>query len=68
MQAEYQPEYGSHRHTFGQGMGTAQSGESGIEKHLASGPEVADPNQVTLTPGKPARFVNCGIIVGEDAW
>jgi hypothetical protein len=49
-------------------MGTAQSGESGIEKHLASGSEVADPNQVTLTAGKPARLVNCGIIVGEDVW
>src|ERR1700756_3480575 len=40
-------------------MSATQSGQGGIEKHLGGGPEVANPNQVTLTASKPARFLNC---------
>jgi hypothetical protein len=37
-----------------------------IQKHLGSGPEITDPDKITLTAGKPARFSNSRIVPGQD--
>jgi hypothetical protein len=49
-------------------MGPAHGGKSGIQKHVTSGPEVTDPDKVTLTTGEPARFSDSRVVLGQDTW